>query len=63
VEKIKAYRLMTEYMKLLPEERRAFDWAYANRRRVLRLYAQLRRATPEQVRHVRDYLTGLKRKN
>ena len=53
---MKPYELIMAYVKLSPEERHEFDRLYAGRLRLLRLVARLRKASPEQLRRVREYL-------
>ena len=53
---MKSHEMMVTYLKLSPEERHEFDRIYARRVMLLRIFAKLRRATPEQVRRVREIL-------
>jgi hypothetical protein len=53
---MKSHELIVAYVKLSPEERHEFDRIYARRVMLLRIFAKLRRATPEQIRRVREIL-------
>jgi len=55
---MKSHELMVAYLKLLPEDRYEFDRLYAGRVRLLKICAQLRRATPEQLRGVDKVLSA-----
>jgi hypothetical protein len=49
---MKSHELMVAYVRLSAEERHEFDRLYARRVRLLRLI----KASPEQLRRVREYL-------
>ena len=53
---MKSHELVAAYLNLSPEERHEFDRLYAGRVRLLRLVARLRKASPEQLRQVREFL-------
>jgi hypothetical protein len=53
---MKAHEMMLAYLRLAPEERHRFDIFYARRVWLLRIWSKLRRATPEQIRRVREIL-------
>jgi hypothetical protein len=53
---MKSHEMMVTYLKLSPEERHEFDRVYARRVILLRIFSRLRRATPEQIRRVREIL-------
>jgi hypothetical protein len=53
---MKSHELIAAYIKLSPEQRHEFDRLYAERVRLLRVVAKLRKATPEQLRCVREFL-------
>ena len=53
---MKSHELVAAYLNLSPEERHEFDRLYAGRVRLLRLVAKLRKASPEQLRQVREFL-------
>lgn len=53
---MKAHEMMWAYVRLSPEERHRFDIFYARRVWLLRIWSKLRRATPEQIRRVREIL-------
>jgi len=53
---MKAHEMMWAYLRLSPEERHRFDIFYGRRVWLLRIWAKLRRATPEQMRRVREIL-------
>ena len=58
---MKSHELIAAYVKLSPEERHEFDRFYARRVKLLWLIAKLRKASPEQVRRVREFLEKLPR--
>jgi hypothetical protein len=53
---MKPHEMMWAYLRLSPEERHRFDIFYARRVWLLRIWSKLRRATPEQIRRVREIL-------
>jgi hypothetical protein len=53
---MKSHELVAAYLNLSPEERHEFDRLYAGRVRLLRVVAKLRKASPEQLRCVREFL-------
>ena len=53
---MKSHELIAAYVRLLPEERHEFDRLYADRVRLLRVVANLRKASPEQLRLIREFL-------
>ena len=53
---MKSHELIAAYVRLSPEERHEFDRLYAERVRLLRVAAKLRKASPEQLRRVREFL-------
>jgi hypothetical protein len=55
---MKSHELMAAYLKLSPEDRYEFDRLYACRVRLLKIWARLRRATPEQLRGVETILAA-----
>ena len=59
---MKSHEMMVAYFKLSPEERHEFDRLYARRVILLRIYAKLHRATPEQLRGVREILSAKNKK-
>jgi hypothetical protein len=52
-----ATELMARYMLLPAAERGRFDRLYANRVRHLAVWTEVRRATPEQLRRVKEILS------
>jgi hypothetical protein len=59
---MKSHELFVAYVKLSPEERHEFDRLYARRVRLLRFIARLRKASPEQLRRVREILERIPRR-
>ena len=53
---MKSHELIAAYVRLSPEERHEFDRLYAGRVSLLRVVAKLRKASPEQLRRVREFL-------
>ena len=53
---MKSHELFVSYVKLSPEERHEFNRLYADRVRLLRVAANLRKASPEKLRLVREFL-------
>jgi hypothetical protein len=53
---MKSHELIAAYVKLSPEERHEFDRLYAGRMRLLKVVAKLRKASPEQLRQVIEFL-------
>ena len=53
---MKSHKLIAAYVMLSPEERHEFDRLYADRVMPLRVFPKLRKASPEQLRCVREYL-------
>ncbi len=53
---MKSHELIAAYIRLSAEERREFDWFYARRVMLLSLVAKLRKAPPDRVRQVREFL-------
>jgi len=53
---MKPHELMAAYVKLSPEGRHEFDRLYSGRVILLKVVARLRKASPEQLRRVREFL-------
>ena len=59
--KLKSHEMILAYLNLSPADRYEFDRLYARRVKLLKICAQVRRATPEQLREWEKILSVKRR--